>query len=205
MNEEPRNEEPRNEQPLSDAPRRIAGPRFGCLTRLLLVALAAVGLIILIGVTFDQGDDAKQPKKSFNAGTAEEYARGDVTYVGPENTYIVRLENGDFLALYDRSPKQQEVDGACRVSFDERAQLLGLPQLPGFEGAFVEECEGLRTVWRADGRFANGAGYGNLDRFDTEIDDAGDLIVNLNSRTCTRSRGVTGAPPFVERRCGKPE
>jgi hypothetical protein len=203
MNEEPQSEQPQNERPLSDEPRR--GFRLGCLTRLLLVVLAAIGIIVLIGVTFDQGDDARQPKKSFNAGVAEQYARGDLTYVVTENTYIVRLDDGDFLALYDRSSKQQELDGDCRVAFDENAQLLGVPQLPGFEGAFVEDCDGLRTVWRADGQYANGAGYGNLDRFDTEVNDQGDLIVNLNSRSCTRSAGVPGVPPYHERRCGKPD
>ena len=40
------------------------------------------------------------------------------------------------------------------------------------------------------------------DRFGTSVDGAGHLIVDTSSRTCTRSRGVIGVPPFDERTCG---
>ncbi len=57
-------------------------------------------------------------------------------------------------------------------------------------------------MWRADGAFAFGADYGNLDRFNTSVDGAGHLIVDTSSRSCTRSRGVIGVPPFDEKTCG---
>jgi hypothetical protein len=119
--------------------------------------------------------------------------------------FVVRLEDGEYLALYDQSPKQQGLNSSCRVRFDEDAQLISLAQLPGFTGAFVEECEGLLATWRADGdRFAGGASYGDLDRFETEIADNGDLIVKTGRRTCTKSRGVNGLPPYDVISCGKP-
>jgi hypothetical protein len=173
----------------------------GCLLRVLAVLAVLVALFFAIGLAFDQGDDANTPSREFNAGLAESYERGDVSFLPSEHMYVARLQDGSFIALYDKSPKQQEIDSNCRVAFDETAQLAALPQLSGFEGAFVEECEGTRGVWRADGERAYGAGYGNLDRFATEVNGAGELIINTEFRTCTRSQGVVGVPPFNETTC----
>ncbi len=183
-----------------EAPKRQGGraPRLGCVTRIVLAIAAAVAIVVVIGETFDQGEDANQPSRGFNAGTAEDYARSGVTHIDTRHVFIVRLADGSFLALYDKSPKQQELGSGCRVRFDEQAQLLGIEQLPGFTGAFVEECEGqtARTTWRTDGTFAAGGGYGNLDRFETRIEDDGTLFVKTSTRTCTRSRGADGLAPF---------
>jgi hypothetical protein len=182
------------------APQRRGWLR-GCLLRGLVVVAVLVALFFAIGLAFDQGDDANTPAREFNAGLAESYERGDVSFLASEHIYVTRLEDGSFVALYDKSPKQQEIDSSCRVAFDETAQLGPLPQLTGFTGAFVEECEGTRGVWRADGERAYGAGYGNLDRFATEVNAAGDLIIDTEFRTCTRSQGVVGVPPFNETTC----
>lgn len=190
------------EQEAPEAPRGRT-PRLGCVTRILLAIAAAVAIVIVIGETFDQGKDADQPSRGFSAGVAEEYARSGVTYFETRHVFIVRLADGSFLALYDKSPKQQELGSGCRVRFDEQAQLLGIEQLPGFAGAFVEECEGqtARTTWRADGARAAGGGYGDLDRFETRLEDDGTLFVKTSTRTCTRSRGADGLAPFDVRTC----
>ena len=189
-----------NEEPpsTSQAPAR---PRLGCVTRIIIVVAAAIALIVIIGETFDQGDSAKLPSTTFDAGPAENYERGDLSEVPAEHLWIVRLEDGEFIALYNKSPKQQQVGSGCRVRFDEDARLTSLTQLPGFAGAFVEECEGLTAMWRADGKFAGGAGYGDLDRFETSVNDDGRLIIKTNTRTCTKSRGVPGLPPFEVQTC----
>jgi hypothetical protein len=191
-----------NEEPVEEAPPR-RGFRSGCLTRILLALAAAVAMVVLIGETFDQGAPANPRPSTLNAGPAEEYARSDVTQFPLSHLFIVRLDDGSFITLYDKSPKAQEVGRGCRVAYDETAQLTSLEQLPGFTGAFVEECGDLRATWRADGEFASGAGYGDLDRFDTEIDASGNLIVKIASRTCTRSRGVVGQAPFDVTTCGR--
>ena len=201
---QPGAEAPPPEEALAEEPRARRGCSLGCLTRMLLAIAAAVVLVIIIGETFDQGPPPPSERpQDLNAGPAEEYARSDVSFFPLPHVYVVRLEDGDFLALYDKSSKAQEVGRDCRVIFDEAAQLTGLEQLPGFTGAFVEQCGELRATWRADGAFANGAGYGDLDRFETSIDDNGNLIVDLDARSCTRSRGVTGQPPFDNRTCGR--
>jgi hypothetical protein len=180
-----------------------ARPRgcFGCLPWLIGGIVGLIVVATVLAFIFDQDEAADQPDHSVNAGPAEQYAFADVTYIEPEHLFVVRLQNGDFLALYDRSSKQQTLGSNCRVGFDETAVLQGLPQLEGFDGAFVEECEGQRAVWRADGEFVSGANFGNLDEFRTSIDEAGDLIVDTETRTCTRAVGVGGIPPFRRDRC----
>ncbi|MHB8376960.1 MAG: hypothetical protein ACYDEB_08395 [Dehalococcoidia bacterium] len=179
--------------------------RTGCL--LPLLAVAAVIVLVVAGefVAFLLGSQSStNPAATFDAGAAEAYRRGDVSQIEQEHLYITRLEDGTFIALYDKSPRQQEGNGSCRVHYVDQSPLGTLPQLPGFTGAFVEDCNAeTRTVWRADGTYAFGAGYGNLDRYGTRINADGHLIVDLRSRTCTRSRGAVGVPPFDVTRCGR--
>lgn len=179
----------------------------GCLLRVALVIALLTGLVVLIGTIFDQGDGASQPVRGFVAGPAENFQLADVNYFEQQHAFVVRLQDGAFIALYDRSPRRQELQGGtdCRVFYDETAAIGTLEQLPGMRGALVEDCDEARTVWRVDGAFAFGAGYEGvpLDRFATRVDRDGRLIVDTRSRTCTRSRGAPGLGPFVEQRCGK--
>jgi hypothetical protein len=181
--------------------------RHGCLGCLpwVLGALAALILLgIVLGFAFDQ-DGAGGGDSGLNAGTAEDFARGDITYLERDHIFIVRKQDGEFVALYDRSPKQQELGSDCRVRYNETIVLPQLQQLPGFTGAIIENCEERRTFWRVDGALATGAGYGDLDRFETRVEN-GDLIVDTSSRTCTKSRGVIGIPPFDVTTCkGNPD
>ena len=115
-----------------------------------------------------------------------------------------RLQDGTFVALYDKSPRQQELGGDCRVHYDDHTQLGPLPQIDDFTGALVEDCEGQsRSVWRADGEFAFGAAYGHLDTYKTSVNSSGEVIVDTEVRTCTRSRGASGVPPYDVLRCGR--
>ncbi len=67
----------------------------------------------------------------------------------------------------------------------------------------MEDCNNARAVWRVDGAFSFGNSYGDLDRFNVRTDARGNVIVDTESRSCTRSRGVIGIAPFDARRCGK--
>lgn len=189
---------------MSDESPRPAEParrRGGCLLRIVLALAVLVALFVGIGLLFDQGDNAQQPQRGYDAGEAEAYQRADVNYLETERIFVTRLADGTFIALYDKSPKQQEQRSDCRVSYDENAQLGPLEQLDGMRGAFVEVCEGARAVWRVDGVRSTGAGYGDLDRFRTSVTREGRLLIDTRERTCTRSRGVAGVPPFDQRIC----
>jgi hypothetical protein len=189
---------------MSQGPARDPGwhPRLGgCLVRLVIVAVVLVAVVIAIGFAFDQGDKAGQPQQGFDAGRAEDFGRATVSYLDAHHVFITRLQNGDFLALYDLSSRQQELAGDCRLIYEDTAGVGTLDPLPGISGALVENCNNVRAVWRADGMFAFGVGYGNLDRLSTSIDAAGELIVDTGTRSCTRSRGVIGVAPFDQRTC----
>jgi hypothetical protein len=193
------------EQPVSSG-----GFRIGCIGRLVVVAVAALVIITLLSVIFGEGSGSSSPSSgngsdTYNGGPVDNFPVADVSQVEADHLWIVRLPDGEFRAFYDKSARQQELDGDCRIFFDERAGIGTLEPLEGMTGAFVEDCNDRRSVWRADGVFAFGSAYGNLDRFDTRINDEGELVVDLTRRTCTRSRGVPGIPPFEERVCrGRP-
>jgi hypothetical protein len=192
------------EEAMVAQPPRRGVSRGGCLLRVAIAIVAVIGLIVLVGETFDQGDDADQPIRGFVAGQAEAFERGDVNQFPSEHTFVTRLADGAFIALYDRSPRAQELNNDdCLIFFDETASLGTLEPLPGIDGGFVEDCDGARTVWRADGVFAFGAGYQDvpMDSFGTTVTGDGELIVDTRNRSCTRSRGTVGIPPFVERQC----
>jgi hypothetical protein len=193
---------PPSDESQPDEPRR--GRRLGgCLLWFTVAGFVLFALFIVLGLAFSDGDGAAPGDSgAFNAGPAENYLRGEVSHLEQQRVFVVRLNDGAFVALYDKSSKQQEIDSNCRVRWEDNANLGGvIGQLPGFNGAFAENCEGTRGVWRADGERAYGAGYGDLDRFQTQIDAGGNLLIDLSSRTCTRSRAVVGVPPFDEKTC----
>lgn len=190
-----------NEEAATEAPPRRRRRRPGCLLTLALVVVAVTGLVIAIGFAFDQGDSARRPTTEFEAGNADGFPAPSVNQFEPQRLFITRLADGSFIALYDESSRQQELGSDCRVIYDETAGLGNVEPLPGLRGAFVEECEGSRAVWRADGMYVSGNAYGPLDRFGTRVDADGHLIVDMSSRACLRSRGVIGVGPFDEKRC----
>jgi hypothetical protein len=182
------------------APVRNRGRFGGCLLRIGIAAVVAVAVVVAIGTIFDQGEP-EQRSSGFSAGPAEEYARADVNHFQPQRLLLVRYADGSFRAFSDKSSRQQELGGGCRIFYDEQAGLGSVEQLSGMRGAFVEDCEGTRAVWRADGRLVAGNSYGGLDEFETRVDDAGNLIVDTSERSCLRSKGVPGIPPYEKRTC----
>jgi hypothetical protein len=179
----------------------------GCLLRIAIVAAVLIGIVIAIGTIFNEGDDADQPVHGFIAGNVTSFPPGSVNYFEAQHFFLTNVPDVGFVARYDRSSRQQELNGDCRVHYEDTAGTGTLPPLAGTTGALVEDCNNGRAVWRVDGTFAFGNSYGDLDRFDVRVTQPagvhGDVIVDLESRSCTRSRGVIGIPPFDVRRCGK--
>ncbi len=178
-------------------------PRLGgCLPRIVVGIVVVIAIIVAIGFAFDEGDNADQPISGFDAGNAEAFPTSTVNRYESQHLYITRMPDGSFIALYDKSARQQELHGDCRVMFQDTQGAGTLEPIAGISGAFVEDCNNARAVWRADGTYAFGVGYGDLDRFGTSINNNGDLIIDTSSRSCTRSRGVIGVEPFDITRCG---
>ncbi len=176
----------------------------GCILRVGIAVVALTGLVVIIGTIFNEGDNADQPQQGFVAGTAAALPPGSVNYFEQEHIFLTHLPDGAFVALYDRSSRQQELNGDCRIQYQETAGIGTLAPIAGTIGALVEECNNARAVWRVDGKFSFGNGYGDLDRLDVHVDAQDRVLVDTESRTCTRSRGVIGIAPFDVKRCGKP-
>ncbi len=159
----------------------------------------------MLGVIFlesgaDSGKVALDP--------AEGYARGTVTRVAERGFYVVRLANGDFLALSDLDAANQETtERRCRVE----PIAVSDPELPGllehYRASFSPMAAGSTLVFR---EACKGALYdltgvrldedgANLDRFETLIDGGGRLVVNTAKRSCAaRMAGEL----FTARSCG---
>jgi hypothetical protein len=174
----------------------------GCLLRVGIAAAILTGIVVAIGTIFNEGDNADQPVHGFIAGKVDALPPGSVNYFEQQHLFLTNVPGVGFVALYDRSSRQQELNGDCRVHYEDTAGIGTLAPLPGTTGALVEDCNNARAVWRVDGMFAFGNSYGDLDHFDVQADAQGEVIVDTESRSCTRSRGVIGIAPFDVRRCG---
>lgn len=194
-------------RPVTDEVPAQAGHRWATRLRFavllaLTLAIAVLIALVIIGLFYDSGDEsADSAAGGLNVGPANEYEPGDVNQFDRDHFFLVRYPDGSFDAFYDKSARQQELNGTCRIFYDDTATVGTLEQIQGMRGAFVEACDDERSVWRVDGTFSFGNSYGDLDRFETRVDSDGDLFVDTSERTCTRSVGVPGIPPFETRTC----
>ncbi len=184
----------------TESPPKPDRRRTGCFLRAGAIIAVAVAAMFVVGA-FCAGSGDDRVANTYDAGPASAYEDASITALEPQHLLIVRLPDGEFRVFYDISSRQQELGGDCRVVYDPAAGTGALPQIDGMTGALVEDCNDSRAVWRVDGRFAFGNGYGDLDRYDARTDDRGHLVVDLDARTCTRSRGVIGVAPFDVKRC----
>lgn len=98
----------------------------------------------------------------FNLGPYTEFPAGSVTPVEAGRFYLVRLENGGFLAVYRRCTHL-----GCVVPFDQAS------------GQFVCPCHG--SAFDNEGDVLNQPAPRPLDLFALSVNDAGELIVNTSS------------------------
>ena len=174
-----------------------------CFIRVVVgIGVAVVVIVLFIEFVGSVGSGSSDARDEFIAGPADEFALADVNAFEAEHILLVRYQDGSFRAFYDKSSKQQEIPGeTCRILYEESAAIGTLEQTAGMHGAFVEECVGVRSVWRVDGAYSFGGNYGDLDEFGTRIDETGALVVMTDTRSCTRSVGVAGIPPFERKEC----
>lgn len=98
----------------------------------------------------------------FNLGHFSEFPPGSVTPVENGRFYLVRLEDGGFLAVYHRCTHL-----GCSVPYE--------PSL----GQFVCPCHGSKFTM--DGDVINPPAPRALDVFQVTVTDTGDLVVNTGS------------------------
>lgn len=169
----------------------------GCLAAAawaLLLGIAGVFVIIFLDSGANTGKVTLEPAAAYRAGTVE-FLRGRAVY-------LVRLPDGDFLALSNLDAANRATPGRqCRIApipVGDR-DLAGLvtryraelsPPAQGTELLFREDCNG--AVYDVAGMRLDTHGT-NLDRHPVAIDDRGRAVVDLARRICTAR---TASEPF---------
>ncbi len=159
---------------------------------LFLVALAVVVVaIVAVAIAVVVPTDSGQDKTHIVAGSDSDFASASVTYFEEEHIYLVRLEDGSFMAFYDLDPRMQGLvqTGAdryshCRVewSSERYGHFADRLTVPGFVGGvFREPCHG--STYDATGRLVFGPSPGDLDPLPITI-RGGRVVVNLADRPC---------------------
>lgn len=99
---------------------------------------------------------------SFNVGPYDQYPNGSVTPVESGRFYLVRLQDGGFLAVYRRCTHL-----GCAVPYDPAV------------GEFVCPCHG--SAFTADGDVLNPPAPRPLDLFDLSINETGEVMVDTST------------------------
>jgi hypothetical protein len=171
----------------------------------IVVFLVVVGLVMY----FKPGSTAEptgEPSLDiFAAGPIEDFEPGMLTLYEKEHIFVVRMQDGGVVALYDLGPHiQARVEAGdqeaakCRAVLREDEEMAGWLAAAGAPAGFEDrgiwdECGGV--AWDVSGKQVWGPESGSLDRFTVEIID-GIIRVNLGARECTNP--VTPAAPCIE-------
>ena len=98
----------------------------------------------------------------FNLGPYTEFPTGSVTPVEAGRFYLVRLEDGGFLAVYRRCTHL-----GCAVPFDQAS------------GQFVCPCHG--SAFDNEGDVLNQPAPRPLDLFEINVNETGELVIDTSS------------------------
>lgn len=103
-----------------------------------------------------------------NVGPASTYDVGSPIFFEDERFWVVKLESGEMLALYDRDPLT-----GCTVPWDPNYTYLGVT------GWFRDACS--RSVYDLQGACFDGPCVIGMNRLDISEDSNGDFVVNKNA------------------------
>jgi hypothetical protein len=175
---------------------------LGCVSAAAFM-VAVFGFFAFLIVFLESGADTGRVRLE----DADAYAPGSVEFVGDESLFLVRLANGDYLALSDLdAANRSRPERRCRVApialNDERLPGI-LERYGGHMSAdaagstlvFREECDG--AMYDVTGLRLDAEGP-NLDRYPVSIDETGHVVVETAKRQCSRREGLN---PFAPRAC----
>lgn len=106
--------------------------------------------------------------QTVDIGPASDYAVGAPIYFEHERFWVVKLDSGEMLALYDRDPMT-----GCTVPWDPGYTFLGVT------GWFRDACS--RSVYDLQGACFDGPCVIGLNRLEIAQDSNGHYIVNKNT------------------------
>ncbi|MDA0256235.1 MAG: hypothetical protein O3C25_00635, partial [Chloroflexi bacterium] len=124
--------------------------------------LAAIVVLALLPLLDDGAIDL---------GRVDEYPPGSVVYLATNEFFVVRLADGELLALSDIDPHNPRGRSSCRVTFRPDLAPSGAAggSLPA--GVFFDACTG--SMYDISGRGVSGDG---LDLRPIEIERSGDSL-----------------------------
>lgn len=146
-----------------------------------IIVLVTSALFLIIGTAVSLA--FLSPSGEEDVGNAISYEFGSVTRFPSENYYLVRLDNGDFLALYDRDTEPSARRNGCRISWEP------LEAVDEVEGVFRADCN--ESAWATDGALLRGPSPRDMDRLDVDVDDDGSVSVDTARLIC----GEGDVPP----------
>ena len=154
-------------------PRRFKISRRGIAGVLLAAALA---VMVVLALTFGWPEEG-EPSRPIAVGEVEEFVPGSVTTFQEEEFHLVRLPDGEFLALSMLDPhgklmvEEGAAPSACLVPFRSEFTIFGRT------GWFRNPCHG--ETYDLTGRCFSGPCPRGLDRFPVTVKD-GEVEVNVN-------------------------
>ncbi len=154
-------------------PRRFKVSR----TAIALLLLATVFGAVLAAIVLFAWPDEGAPPRPIAVGEAEEFASGSVTTFGEEEFHLVRLPDGEFLALSMLDPhgklmvEEGLAQSPCLVPW--RSEFVFLGQ----KGWFRNPCHG--ETYDLTGKCFVGPCPRGLDRFPVTVTD-GEVEVNVS-------------------------
>ncbi|GAB4337306.1 MAG: hypothetical protein Kow0010_25450 [Dehalococcoidia bacterium] len=172
---------------------------LGCFSAVAAVVLTAFAMLLLI-VYLESGADTGK----VTLEPAAAYAPGSVEFVRGHSIYLVRLPDGEFLALSNLDAANRATPGRqCRVApipagAPELADLVlryrseFSPAARGSELVFREDCNG--AIYDITGLRLDARDY-NLERHPVSVDDRGRVVVDLSERICTAHTEATRFAP----------
>jgi hypothetical protein len=153
-----------------------------------IIVIVISALFLIIGTAVSLA--FLSPSGEEEVGNAISFEFGSVTRYPSDNYYLVRLEDGEFVALYDRDTDPAARRNGCRISWQppEAAE--------GGEGVFRGDCN--ESAWAIDGTLLNGPSPRDMDRLDVDVDDDGSVSVDTAHLIC--GEGET-PPGGLNNRC----
>jgi hypothetical protein len=106
--------------------------------------------------------------QTVNVGPASDYQVGAPIFFEDERFWVVKLDSGEMLALYDRDPFT-----GCTVPWDPNYTFLGVT------GWFRDACS--RSIYDLQGACFDGPCVVGMNRLEIKRDSNGDFVVNKNA------------------------
>lgn len=124
-----------------------------------------LGLVLLIGIAISFLTPRRDTSELIQVGPFDRFQVASPVLFEEEGIWIVRRENDEILALYDRDPVS-----SCRVFWRPSFEFMGRA------GWFQDSC--LGSIYDVEGHCVEGPCRRGLDRFDV-FRQAASVIVNL--------------------------